>query len=552
MVDALTKALNESKGLAAGAHQIALREKDAGVLGGIMSMGGGMSALGSWQNEARYRERYNLFHGTLYAAINAIAHEAAGQEPHVGRTKIKEKKKGPKGSKTIDMIRTKNGHYISKKSLPARIRTKAANDELEILENHQLMSTLSQPNPIQGGWQFVYSFMANLLLTGWSYVVGGVSEETNELEYYSLPTTWIKPDHTDGPFSKFRIVNPRNPTAGADEEPLTRDNVAFAYLPNPADPLSALAPAAAQMMAIRIEDNIWTSREQLFGNGIFPSVIITVGKDPHPDVPAGLRPRLTGGQRRQVYTAIRKVMGGVANYGSPAIVDGLIEKIERLSMSATEMGWEKSEPAVKAAILSTFCVHPFILGEGAPGSYAQMAIVSSRFNKRVNTYLMMLGNLMTNFCGGHLDDEDLLVWWDECEDVDPTRRDAMWRFARQNNDVSQNEFRAEMGLGPDEDRNESLLDKGLLGGLVQLLSQAGQGAVQPVQLEAILIGLGLPSDLAKKISGKGIKQTQALQQATGELQQATQALQPKPGEVETVAEEEAKKLAIAILEKLSR
>src|SRR5690606_34688604 len=132
--------------------------------------------------------------------------------------------------------------------------------------------------------------VANLCLTGWSFIVADV--EDGETVYYSLPSTWVRPDHTKGPFAEFRIVNPEDPAAESDQKPIPGDQVCFAYFPNPSNPLSALAPAGAQNDAIQVDDKIQTCQRVFFDNGVFPSVLITVGKNPHPDVPAGVRPRL--------------------------------------------------------------------------------------------------------------------------------------------------------------------------------------------------------------------------------------------------------------------
>ncbi len=518
----LSDAIRSAKAVSSLTYELASKAKASGVgLSNVMTPSYS-NIFGQWQDQAKYNERYSLFRNWIYAAINAVALDAAAQPVCVGRLG---EKKSPKKTGALSIIKSK---------MTTTARRKAANTELEILEDHPLLDVLEQPNSMQGRPQFVYSFIANLCLTGWGYVVRDQAEDGSP-EYYSLPTTWIRVDHRDGPFSRFRVVDPKKPnSAVSDEDWLTREQVGFAHLPNPADPMSALAPAASQMGSIRINDHIETSRDQFFRHGIFPSVVVTVGKDPHPDAPGGgVRPRLTNEQRRQIYSVIEKTMGGVANYGRPAIVDGLIESITRFSMTDQEMGWEKSEASVKAAILSAFCVHPYLLGtEASVGGYAQVANIEKRFYKRVNAYLDMLGSLMTNLVANDGEEQSLLVWWEECDAKDPTREDAMLRFARQNNDISQNEFRARIGLGPDEDRNQSVVSPQMLTGIVTVLGQAGQGAIQNVQVQALLEGLGLPSDLAKKIAGPKVAKPET-QPAPGQPATAEESEQPM-GEEEVV------------------
>lgn len=484
-------AVARSSGIVTAAYATAESMKAAGILD--LSPSPGMAQFGQFKNDGANRERYSLFRGWLYSAVNALAAEAAGQPVVVA--KLKGKRAAPGGKKLV------------RQKMTSTARTKTAGQEFEVLMDHGLIDHLEQPNPIQTRWSFVYSFVANINITGWGYVVGGENDD-GIFEFYSLPTTWIKPDHRDGPFSRFKVVDPQNPTASMDDsEWLTRENVAFAMLPNPVDPRASMPPAQSQIQAIRIDDCIQASQQQFFDNGIFPGAIVTIGKDPHPDVPGGMRPRLSAAQRRQVMGAIRKVMTGVANYGNPAIVDGMIESIERLSMQSNEMGWEGSEKTARTRILSAFSVHPYILGEPVGvGGYAQVANIEKRFYKRVNTFLDMLGTVMTNFVGPAAGGEDdLLVWWEECQALDPGLRWGNLNAARSRGDVSKNEIRAELGLPPDEtggDMTKSYA-AGDLNAIVAVQAAVAQGAMEPQQAAEIYrVCFDMDPADAKKIAGK--------------------------------------------------
>ena len=488
----MTKALARSRSVVETAYNAALTKAGPTI---DLSPPSGMAQFGQFRDDTKNRERYSLFRGWLYAAINALAAEAAGQPVVVA--KLKGTGETPKANKALTVSKMTSG-----------ARNKAASQEFEILVEHPLIGILDEPNTIQTRWSFVYGFVANLNLTGFGYIVGGENEEGN-FEFYSLPTTWVRPNHEEGPFSRFKVVDPANPTAGNDDEWLTRENVAFAMLPSPADPRVAYPPAQSQMPAIRIDDFIQSSQAQFFDNGIFPGAIVTIGKDPHPEVSGeGKRPRLTAAQRRQVIGAIRKVMGGVANYGNPAIVDGLIEKIERLSMTSNEMGWEKSEDKVRTRILSAFGVHPYILGEPVGvGGYAQVANIEKRFYKRVNTFLDMLGTVVSNFIAPAVgkEGENTLAWWEECQAVDPGLRWSNLQTARRNGDVSRNEIRAELGLPPDETGGDQTKNysAGDVNAIVALQGAVSKGVVEPQQAaEIYMVAFDMDAKTAKKVAGK--------------------------------------------------
>lgn len=457
----------------------------------------------SYRSQGQAKRRYAQFRGYVFSAINALAQEGASQATHMG--KLKGEQKPQKMKKDTSYFET----------MPQQFSRKAAQLELELIKSDQMLDLLNKPNSLQYKYQFVYSFISNLCLTGFAYIVAGESVNGGP-ELYSLPTTWVKPSHKKGPFSEFKIVDPADPAGEAKADTLDRSQVAFAMLPDPSDPLKALSPALAQATSIQIDEKIQGSQITFFENGVFPSAIVTVGRNPHPDVPAGIRPRLSAAQRRQVYGAIKKISSGVSNYGNPAIVDGLIEKIEKFSNTQPEIGWEKSEKTIRSRILSAFGVHPFILGEEMIGSYAQAYIIQERFAKKVNVFLDLLSTLCTDFIPPLYgrENEKNLLWFEKMSAVDPSMRQSLWTKARENKDVSQNEFRSFMGLPPDEDSNESHIDKGLAPAVTSVASQVSTGVLTSVQGVAILEAMGLPSEIATKIAGGGVvKLTQPIEQA---------------------------------------
>jgi len=153
----MTKALARSRSVVDESYHSSLSLKAAGMLD--LSPSPGFSQFNQFSDDSKSRERYSLFRGWLYSAVNALSAEAAGQPVVVA--KIKGKSSRPSEQK---MVRSRMTTFA---------RTKSASQEFEVLIEHPLLDLLEQPNPIQTRWSFVYSFVANLNLTGWSYVVGG-------------------------------------------------------------------------------------------------------------------------------------------------------------------------------------------------------------------------------------------------------------------------------------------------------------------------------------------------------------------------------------------
>ena len=71
--------------------------------------GDGFGGFAALQAQERYKERYSLFRGTIYGAINAIAMEAAGQPVCIGkilREGMEDDKSKP-GSKKNHLVQSK-------------------------------------------------------------------------------------------------------------------------------------------------------------------------------------------------------------------------------------------------------------------------------------------------------------------------------------------------------------------------------------------------------------------------------------------------------------
>ena len=381
-MSSLTKAIERSDGLSE-MTKLSYSQMKAGDVGGQLTGTDDGSGLNMFQNQSKYAYRYNLYRGWLFSAINALASQAASQCVNVGLIKEDEDELEKQGSwdshKQFTLSKMTKGAY--------GLASKANVLDVEVLRNSTISATLENPNRIQSRWQFVYMFVANLALTGWSYIILDYNE-SGDLEMFAVPTTWVNPLPGDdgAPFGKFKVKNPKK--AGIEGVDYSKDQIAFAYFPNPSDPLAALSPAAAQLEAVKIDDKILSTQNSFFDNGIFPSAIVKVGTNPHPEVAAGVRPRLTAAQRRQVHNIINRTMRGVTRYGNPVIVDGYIESVSRFSATQQEMGWEKSEGKIRTRILSAYSVHPYILGEPVGvGGYAQVAGIERVFCGKVNTFL---------------------------------------------------------------------------------------------------------------------------------------------------------------------
>lgn len=496
MVSAVMKALDRSQSVVSAAYADTLQKKEPS-LGGLVSLGND-GPFDRMNTSSKLKRRYSLFRGWLYSGIHAIASQAAGQPVKMARLENSKEKSSPKKF-------TKKAYLES--TMTSTIADKSSGIGMDVISAHPMLSSLARPNNIQYKWQFTYNFVTNLCITGWSYIIWNETE-TGEIEFFSLPTHWIRPNKD---FTKFKLIDPKKPSSqGID---IDGSQVAFAQIPDPSDLLSALSPTESQITAVEIDDNIQTSQRHFFHNGIFPGAVVTIGKNAYQDSSGVDRPRLSASQRRQIQSLVKRQMAGVQNYGEPAIIDGLIEKIERYTATQTEMGWEKSEQAVRTRILSSIGVHPFVMGEPANvGGYAQAYNILEIFYARVNTFLDMLSTVMTELvnriesAGG--EDSNLLVWWQKNEAKDPSLRSKEIIFGFTKGAVTGDEYRLHIGLPPNENERgvrSVLLDSAAgMQGLTQIIKLVNEGVYdREAAANALALFLQISFEEAQSIIGTG-------------------------------------------------
>lgn len=426
----------------------------------------GMSASGM---SARSGEFYRHFRHWTYVAVNTIAKRVAAQEWKLADVGKDEEKVA--------------GRVATKTHRGQRLDYKEAS-KLEMIEDHEILDHFANPNDVQNGWEFLYTTVANLMLTGVNHWLCGERED-GTFESWAIPSNWIEAKHEGKLFSSFLLKQPGRMGEGI---PVAAENVVRMCFPDPSDLKACISPVITQVLAVTIDQKIQTSQDKAFDNGIFPRVALAVGRniDPTQGTAVGSPPILTATQRNQVKAAVRRIWQGVARAGEPAILDGLIEKIMPLSQKPNEMDWMKSGEQVKERIFGAFSLHPFLTGQQAPGSYAQMAVVEKVACENVFNPLAGIisqgGQKVVQGFGSNL-----LAWLSPCEPTDPKLRWDRFMDARKNDDITQDELRTELGLEPLGD-NRPLLARTHNGlrEVTNLLTRVGEGVIDEDKAKKVL------------------------------------------------------------------
>lgn len=390
--------------------------------------------------------RYELLRSWVFVCIHAIARRVSGQPLHVGIQQGAQPNQ-PRGGQRL---RKAQVHERSK--MPATIRAKASSayQELMVYEEHPVLDLFAMPNPAQDKHAFFMQTLVNYYLTGIAYLLYGQSKEGRP-ELWAVPSHWITPKHEGGLFTSYELKT------SDITEPITLDpeNVGRFYFPDPADLKRSISPIETQLEAVTTDRHIQKAQENAFENGIYPSIILKVGRNVGPDgTVTETRPVLTAKQRRQISTAVKKVWGGVANFGDPAIVDGLIEGIERLQATPREMDFKQSGEIVKKRIFQMFGLNPITVGEITAANRAQAVEAEKNLaNGVVNPLIDGLSNLLTLMLGPLFEpNRRLCIWLEEHAPVDPELELKRWAIAKQHDVVTVDEFRAHvLNLGPKEE-----------------------------------------------------------------------------------------------------
>lgn len=323
----------------------------------------------------RSAEQLRHFRGWVYSSIRPIAQRIAGQPIFVGRLK-------------------------SKRTLG----TKAWLDA-EPFDSHPIIDLFNDPNDLMVRWSLMFSMVASLELTGRQLWWLPKKEQV-----IPIPTSWIREFKGKASFESFKVQPPY--TGEAFDIPA--DECVYIAYPHPGDPHGVMSPLMAVGGAVDADEAITTSQVSMFRNGITPQHAVIVGKNPSPEVPGGLRPRLSGPQQRQIIEAIRRRYADAHRHGEPVILDGLIEDIKKLSHSPAEMDWINSGKSTKERISQGFGTNPIIMGEIEGANRASSTVADQHFcDWTVNPKIELISQCLTEYLSPMFGD-DLVVWIEPC------------------------------------------------------------------------------------------------------------------------------------------
>jgi HK97 family phage portal protein len=379
-------------------------------------------------NQAAEQYRNNV--AWFYAGGSAICKRIAGQPLHVAEKEH--------AARVPKQKRVRN-----KRLLPGAQKDLASS--VNILEEHELLTLLNNPNPMMVRWSFIYVTVASLLITGKSFW-WILQDEEGKWTIWPVPTHWIQPDmdeKTGRFFGRWKL----QPFNSAQTTYIPGDQIVYFHFPDPGNPLSAISPMQAAAKSVIVDGLLSEAQKRTFLNGAMPELALVVGRLPDdggiPGTGPGSRTVLTDRQRNDLLAAFKARYRGVLRAGEPIILDGLIEDIKKLSNSPREMDFQKSKLMTKNEILQSLGVNPAVMGQLEGANRASAAIADENFAKcTVNPIIELLSEFMTVFVAPRFSrTTQLVVFIEEASGSDPALVLQQYGLGFKQGAVSVNEYR---------------------------------------------------------------------------------------------------------------
>lgn len=413
---------------------------------------GRMGALGRYagQDAGQNLEQYQHNCGYVYSIIRTIANRIIGQPVRHAR-KVEAGKVAPKK------------HWLNNQQLPLFL--KGQEQGLRNFTSSAILAAFRDPNPIMVRYTVMFNTVASLELTGKAFwwLRWGPGRKP---EIWPLPSHWVQPVHEPSLFSSWVI----EPGGGSDRFSLPGSDVAYFYYPDPADPLSALAPLTAMARTVMADESLEESQRRTFLNTMNPGLAITIGQSAE-DSPTGQpqSPVLTRDQRRALKTILKDEYRGVVNHGEPMILDGFIKGVAPIFQSPKELDFLNSGTATKSRLAQGWGVSPINMGETENANRASSAVaddhlVNNVINPRISMYSEIMTCWLPRFFSGRRD-EVVYIEPASSKDIEwELQRDAQM-FDRGAKSI--NEWREGHGMPPVKDGDRAFVPSSADGGASQ-------------------------------------------------------------------------------------
>jgi len=371
------------------------------------------------------------------------------------------------GEKTKTKPKTRGGKMVTKSLSSSLIQKtpasfhKALAEGMEVLQQHDILDVLENPNPIMSGWAMKYCTAFSIEATGRSFWwIDDQRPAGGRLMLWYLPSTWVTPIATpENPFAAWEILPLGLDTSKAVTLP-SEAIIPFS-MPDPANPTLSFSPVQAQSRPINTDDEIQKTQYATMVNGHRPGLVLTAGRL---ETPPGMtwqgpRPVLTSEQRKQLIETIRLANAGSNHSGDPIIIDGMIESVTPFTRTPHELDFTNGSKLTKDRIMQGIGTNPIVAGQIEGANKASSIVASENFFELVVNPLV---SLMSDAITKHLtplygDDGDptnggLFIWIEKAVAFDEELKLSKLDLAMAGQAITKNELREALDMKPLDDK----------------------------------------------------------------------------------------------------
>ncbi len=237
------------------------------------------------------------------------------------------------------------------------------------LENHELISLLKRPNPLQSGVEYFSSLYSYLMISGNAYLLRDSDEERKPKELYLLRPDRIKIKGGESmiPEAYCYLVDGQIVNEYPVDQFTANGQVKQIKLWNPLDDFYGLSPIMASAYNIDQHNLAGMHNVALLKNGCTPSGMLKFS----PTDETGMSAQLTDDQRSRLLDDLEARFQGTHNSGRPMLLEGDFE-YQQLGLNPKDMDFLELLNLSAREIALCFGVPAQLIGIPEANTYSNM------------------------------------------------------------------------------------------------------------------------------------------------------------------------------------
>ena len=237
------------------------------------------------------------------------------------------------------------------------------------LENHELISLLERPNPLQSGGEYFQSLYSYLMISGNSYLLRDTENDTPPRELYLLRPDRIKIKSSSSMIPQFYcyIVDGQTVREYPVDQNTGRGQLKQIKLWNPLDDFYGCSPMLACAYNIDQHNLAGLHNVALLKNGCTPSGMLKF----EPKDETGMSATLTDDQRARLLQDLEERFQGSHNSGRPMLLEGNFN-YQQLGLNPKDMDFLELLNLSAREIALCFGVPAQLIGIPEANTYSNM------------------------------------------------------------------------------------------------------------------------------------------------------------------------------------